>query len=242
MTIPPEGTPGTDQFRTVRNVSLGTLGSGEIIVSVWGSDVPTDVPRTTATDIARLLVKREIRKAKEKLAKPLSATDAAMLDRRRSELLQGFPAAASAARIRAFELLAEVISEERLVYAVRTTQQARLVAEIRKRKRGLEALRLVIGSMDSDWRRLVKTFKNPSTTIVDELRRLAPAPTPVLATPWHASAVRLAAAYQITLDGRLQWSRDGDVVRFVELALEEIGARPGSRAAIDRVLRMARKS
>jgi hypothetical protein len=46
----------------------------------------------------------------------------------------------------------------------------------------------------------------------------------VLVTPWHSSAIRLAVAYRIILDRRCRLSKDGDAVRFVELALEKIGA------------------
>jgi hypothetical protein len=225
----------------VRNVSLGTLGSDEIVTPAWGSDLPTDLRRTTGSDIARLLVDREIGRMKEKLPKRLSAKQAAMLNRRRSEMLQGFPAAAAPETISRFQRMADIISEERLAYSVRTKAQARLKADAQKRKRTLKALRLVIGSMESDWRCLVKSFKYSSfsPTILDLLRRLEPAPAPVLATPWHSCAVRLAAAYRITLDhGSRLWT-DGDALRFVELALEEIGARPGSRSAIEKVLRRA---
>jgi hypothetical protein len=235
--VPPDTGEGT-QIEVVRDVSLGTLGSEEIVITVWGSDLPTDRRRTTVSDIARLLVDREIRRTQERLAKPLRATDADMLNRRRSEMLQGFSATAARETISDFQRMADIISEERLAYSVRTKAQERLAADAQKRKRNLKALRHLIGSVESDWRRPVKSFKY-SPAILDQLRRFEPAPAPVLATPWHSCAVRLAVAYRVTLDRGSRLSKDGDAVRFVELALEEIGARPRSRSAIEKVLRRA---
>jgi hypothetical protein len=253
--------PDFEQRRHGRSIELASLGGA--VLSVFISELPKEHSTVTDVDVARLLVEREIRRREEKLPNPISKKAAIELQQQREEMLRGYPEAAPTETIKRFGAMALLLSEERLVYSVRTNQQRSFKRDAARRNRDLDALRrLKIALQDDLQPRPIATFwstegppdgpdgwllhphvlaETARSEALRALQNLRPAPAPDMSVAWHGCAVRIAAAYSILFDGLARRSKDGDLVRFVELALAEIGARPlektEKRSSIEKAIR-----
>lgn len=176
-------------------------------LSVLITELPKNFRPKTAGDVARLLVDREIHRRAEKQGLA-AASDT--LQAQRCEMLSGFPATASPETIEKFKRLAAVISEERIGYSVRDQEQDRLSKAAKRRNRDLDRLRALRLSLENEWRRSLHSFSaagDRRSDIASDLRawrqaiealdNLCPAPPPQIIVAWHASAIRIAAAYSI---------------------------------------------